>query len=117
MDMKLLRKRSPVPTLVLAAMSGLLTVAQATALQSGAVAPSRKVSYGDLNLTTPEGAGILYQRIRGAARSVCGDQGRTLFEQSQWTSCVSDAISRAVAEVDNPGLTSIHGSRGGAGSS
>lgn len=107
MDTKLL-KRSLFPALALASMSCVPLVAEASTRQSAPAVPSMTVSYGDLNLATPEGASILYRRIRGAARMVCGEQGRSLFEQSLWTSCLNEAIAHAVAKVNNPRLSSVH---------
>jgi UrcA family protein len=43
--------------------------------------PSVTVRYADLDLSRVAGAQTLYKRIKGAARSVCGDQGRRIEEQ------------------------------------
>ncbi|MBV8340896.1 MAG: UrcA family protein [Gammaproteobacteria bacterium] len=98
MDTKL-PKRSLFPALMLISLSPLLAAGEASASQAVSAVRSVRVSYRDLNLATPEGAGTLYRRIRGAARTVCGDAGRSLLEQGLWTSCYNGAIARAVATV------------------
>jgi len=66
-----------------------------------------KVHYADLNLTTVHGAKTLYARIRGAARSVCGDEPYGIDEQRAWHSCFDGTVSDAVATVNSPMLTAI----------
>jgi UrcA family protein len=107
MDMKLLQG-SPFRSLIVASVAGLLGIGAAGASQSEPGVPSITVSYRDLELTTIEGANTLYRRMRGAARSVCGEQGHTLFEQQAWQACVRNALERGVAAVNNPLLTSVH---------
>jgi len=79
----------------------------ATAQASEAAVPTLKVSYSDLNVRTEAGAALLYQRIRGAAHFVCGEQGRSLAEKAQWQSCVRSAISDAVTTVHSPLLSAL----------
>jgi UrcA family protein len=82
------------------------------ALSSGARAadvPQVKVKYADLNLSSPAGAAVLYQRIRVAATQVCGtpdrrDLGR--FEQAK--TCTARAIANAVTAVGNDALTNLY---------
>jgi UrcA family protein len=93
----------------LAAAAGLLGATDAMAID--AAAPSTRsvtVNYGDVNLTTPAGASTLYQRLEGAARTVCGDPGRSLGELRSWKDCYDGAIDGAVAAVNNPMVTAIH---------
>jgi UrcA family protein len=69
----------------------------------------QKVKYADLDVSRPAGAVVLYGRISSAAGDVCrildrGDLGsKTLYQ-----SCVRQAISDAVASVDQPALTSVY---------
>ena len=67
------------------------------------------VSYRDLNLMSVEGLITLDRRIQGAARTVCGYEGRSLTEQSEWRHCYQGAMARALAAVNNPLLTAVHG--------
>jgi UrcA family protein len=71
---------------------------------------SEKVSFTDLNLDRPAGAHTLLGRLRGAAQRVCGTDGGRADHDYQ--ACVAKALDRAVTEVDNPLLTSLHHSRG-----
>jgi len=66
------------------------------------------VHYADLNLNTEAGAETLYHRIGGAARFVCGDEGRSLTEQHQWQQCYHDSVDHAVDTVHSPLLTSLN---------
>ena len=70
--------------------------------------PSKTVRYSDLDISKPEGAKALYQRIRAAARHVCdlsigGDAVLRVAEKA----CVDTAIDNAVRKVDAPALTSL----------
>jgi UrcA family protein len=75
-------------------------------------APSVVVHYSDLDLSTPQGTRILYQRLQSAANSVCPRpaqeleplaiqmQRRRIFQM-----CVSETLARAVAQLNRPGLS------------
>ena len=54
--------------------------------QAGAPEPlTRTVSYSDLNLDSPAGAKVLYQRLRTAAETVCHPlQGRSVRELADY---------------------------------
>ncbi len=70
--------------------------------------PSKTVKYSDLDISKAEGAKVLYQRIRAAARYVCdlsigGDAVLRVAEKV----CVDTAIDNAVRKVDAPALTSL----------
>jgi len=78
--------------------------------------PSVTVKYGDLNLSTDEGAQRLYGRIAQAARTVCAVQlPRNLKAMAASRACEAEAIARAVSDVQSPGLAATfaaHVSRG-----
>src|SRR3954471_18642310 len=87
---------------VLAAMSAAVLVGVVHAAE----VPARVVSYQDLNLSTEAGAKVLYERIHGAARQVCGDlEVRNLPAVRAREACVEKAVSDAVAAVNNQRLT------------
>jgi UrcA family protein len=92
----------------LASVVGLLGIAPALASNPANGPRTMTVTYRDLNLSTVAGATTLYQRIKGAARWVCGDEGRRFDEQRQWKSCYRGAIAGAVATVHIPLLTAVH---------
>ena len=111
-------RRSPFWSMTLATFGCLAGTAQVLAAEqivTGHGMPSNAVSvtvsYADLDLSKPSGARTLYGRITGAAREVCGDQGRRLEEQFQWRTCYQGAISDAVAAVNSPLLTAVHDRR------
>ena len=93
--------RSCLRPAALALLLGLIGATQASAGQPAAI----RVGYGDLDLATSAGAHTLYERIAGAARTVCGFEGTALVEQSLWNSCYRGAIADAVARVNTPLLT------------
>lgn len=76
-------------------------------------ARSITVSYADLDIASASGAASLYHRIKGAARDVCGYEGRSLVEIRQWQSCVRGAVDDAVATVNTPLLTAMHSGKDG----
>jgi UrcA family protein len=65
-------------------------------------APSIGVFYGDLNLATAQGAGMLHARVAAAARQVCTVDGgdiRNLAAYAAERSCEAQAIANAVRDV------------------
>jgi len=99
--------RSPVRPLALVLILGLLGATPALATDPASI----KVGYSDLNLSTIAGAQALYGRIKSAARTVCGYEGRNLTDQAAWNSCYHGAIADAVAKVNSPLLTAVHTGR------
>jgi UrcA family protein len=102
-----LNPRSCVRPLALALVLGLIGATQASAGEPAGI----RVGYGDLDLATSAGAHTLYERIAGAARTVCGFEGTALVEQSLWNSCYRGAIAEAVAQVNSPLLTAVQTDR------
>jgi UrcA family protein len=71
--------------------------------------PTQRVSFKDLNLNSPEGAAVLYRRIKGAANKVCGRwENVDLSRIHAVQTCIDGAVSRGVAQVDRPMLTSLY---------
>lgn len=67
------------------------------------------VHYADLNLARAEGATALYARLRAAARQVCAPLDSRELERAQhFKSCVTQALSKAVATVDQPLLSAYY---------
>ena len=76
--------------------------------------PVLTVRYSDLNLDTPAGAAVLYQRIRHAAEQVCGKaDSRRLDEMVVAQDCMDKAIASSVSAVGNAQLTSQYVARVG----
>jgi UrcA family protein len=66
---------------------------------------SLTVQFADLDLSKPEGAALLFGRMRGAAKKVCGIAGTSLREKYQHADCIELALTNAIARVDRPMLT------------
>ena len=73
------------------------------------------VSFKDLNLNTAEGVEVLYKRIKSAAHEVCADPDRYDLSEFKLRPCIDDAMSRAIAQVNRPMLTSLYQAKTGKG--
>ena len=76
---------------------------------------SLTVNFADLDVSRPEGAVRLYERIRSAAVSLCGrfDSG-AIGKEATFYACVNDTVARAVAKIDNASLYAVHDAKTGA---
>jgi UrcA family protein len=84
------------------------SVGAAQAATSTDEVPSVVVRYGDLDLSTTEGARTLYQRISVAARQVCPVEfTKVLSLVGKNRACREAAIERAVNAVNNPRLATV----------
>jgi UrcA family protein len=87
-------------------LAGSLGVAQA-AVPADEV-PTVVVSFGDLDLSTTDGANALYKRISAAAHKVCPFEDSVHpLEVALNNSCRSAAIARAVGKVNNAKLATV----------
>jgi UrcA family protein len=73
------------------------------------------VSFKDLNLNSAEGVEVLYKRIRSAAYAVCADPNRYDLSEFKLRPCIDGAMSRAIAQVNSPMLTSLYQEKTGKG--
>ncbi len=95
------------------ALSCVLGAAAVSAIATSAAiaedVPSKTVRYSDLDISKPEGAKVLYNRIRVAARQVCdlSTGGDPMLRAAEHT-CIDTAIDTAVRKVNAPALTSLH---------
>jgi UrcA family protein len=72
-------------------------------------APTKVVSYGDLNLNSAKGVIALYGRLRSAAREVCTSlEGRDLNAKALWRNCYENAVAGAVKKIDLPAMTALY---------
>jgi UrcA family protein len=79
--------------------------------------PSVVVHFADLDLSRSEGARVLYQRLKGAAETVCAPlENRDLARHMKFKACVQSAISTAVAKVDQPTLAAYYEAKTNGGS-
>ena len=79
---------------------------------AGLKGTAKKVSYSDLNLDKEEGAIILYQRLKIAARQVCSVRTLTLkgslLEVAEKNVCFHDTLDAAVSQLDNQTVNNLH---------
>ena len=99
--------RSSFSSVALTSIACLLGAAQASAAPT-VTTRSVTVNYRDLNLSTIEGAITLYQRLKGAARTVCDGPEAGVSAYLEWKSCYQAAMADAVKKVNNPLLTALY---------
>lgn len=106
------RRRDLVATAVFSVLAAGFT---AGAVAGDAHAPTATVRYGDLDVSTVEGATALYARIRSAALHVCASFDRPLDLNSQTlkSDCIRQAIAKGVAAVNEPALLMVYKANGG----
>ena len=77
---------------------------------SAAFADPVTVRFSDLNLASPEGAGILYNRIRDAAREACGPRFASWYPgvPEKWKACYEETLASAIRQIDRPMLTALY---------
>jgi UrcA family protein len=67
------------------------------------------VKYADLNLASPSGALVLYERIRAAAQSACNYFWfKTDADEAR---CVQNTIANAVSKVNQPALSAVYNAK------
>jgi len=98
--------RAAAAVLALGVTFVLTPVARADAVSG---VPRIEVKYTDLNIATAEGARTLYRRIATAARQVCPRGEGSIVPKMDEISrtCIREAISRAVREVNSPRLAEV----------
>jgi UrcA family protein len=105
--------KNVIPCALLALFAGSLSAIAAAAQFSDQV-PTQVVQFADLDVSSSEGATMLYRRIRGAARAVCESvDARTLEAKIPRHGCEDQAVERAVAQVHAPALDRYYNSRTG----
>jgi UrcA family protein len=101
-------------TTMIAVASFALSIGTIARADSTAEFRSETVKYSDLNTTDVQGAAALYQRLANAAKNVCRElePGRSLGLMRPYNTCVHNAISNAVADVDRPAVSAYAAARG-----
>lgn len=80
-----------------------------SAVAQNADTVSVKVSYADLNTSSPAGARAMLQRIRTAAKAICGTESDDPLDQLMiYRPCVDGVTNRAVVTLDDPTVTAIN---------
>jgi UrcA family protein len=107
---------APCRTVLAGAILGALTASFATVSSAEEVAspPQVIVKFGDLNISTPQGAIALYERIRSAAGNVCGPTyGSDNVAEQLNKACVEKVIADAVVRVNRPSLSAVYEAKSG----
>jgi UrcA family protein len=106
------RNRGPTGLTAVPLMTALICTAALMATGAAQAQKSVHVSYVASDLTRPEAALVLYQRIQRAARVACnGADIRDLTAYTVFKQCFDRAVDEAVAKVDATVLTAVHRSK------
>lgn len=74
-----------------------------------AVAPAVIVNFSDLDVARGSGVETLYQRLRTAAKAVCGTRDlRNITATLEWRACYTQALDGAVEKVNVESLDALH---------
>jgi UrcA family protein len=118
-NMYTMRNRCIATLIILVALVGISGPAGATDPQIkatdifGSEVRQIEVRYSDLNLSHRAGVMALYMRINSAATRVCGQRPdiMDLKQSVLWNECRNDALTRAVNDINHPGLAALHNGR------
>jgi UrcA family protein len=67
------------------------------------------VKYADLNIASPSGALVFYERIRAAAQSACSYFWfKTDADEAR---CLQNTIAKAVTKVNQPALSAVYNAK------
>jgi UrcA family protein len=106
------RLRTHVAGAILSALA--LSFATVSRADDGTAPPQVIVKFGDLDISTSQGAAALYGRIHGAAVEVCSRMYVT-EEAYKWhkNACLQKVIGDAVIKVNRPALSAVFASKFG----
>jgi UrcA family protein len=72
------------------------------------------VKLGDLDVSSPQGAAVLYNRIRAAAKQVCSPlDSAGLDTKRLLRACVNETIEDAVIKLNEPALIAVYSAKTG----
>ena len=95
--------------LIAAAISGALASSISAVSAADPSSASITVKYADLDIASPPGALVLYERIRAAARSACSYFWfKTDADEAR---CLQNTIAKAVIEVNQPALSAVYNAK------
>jgi UrcA family protein len=111
---------TPLRTLIAGAILSALAFSFATVSRADddTTPPQVIVKFGDLDVSTSQGAATLYRRIHGAAVNVCS---RMYVDQQSYkwheNACLHKVIADAVIKVNRPTLSAVFASKYGVSAS
>jgi UrcA family protein len=113
MDMNTMNPSTKLCSLVATAVFGVVAASFAGVAAAGNPELLQiTVPYGDLNVSTAQGAATLYNRIRIAAQGVCWplDHG-DVSSKRQTAACAHKAIVEAVTSINQPALLAAYSAK------
>ena len=97
--------------MIFAAVLALGAPAAALADEAHDPAPAVKVGYRSLDLSRPQGAAVLTQRLESAALSACGASPfsmREVREAVKRSACFHESMDRALADLNAPSVSEYY---------
>src|SRR5580698_2566018 len=95
--------------LVAIAALGALPATLCTASAADPSSASITVNYSDLDIKSPSGARLLYERIRAASQSACNYFWfKTDADEAK---CRQNTIAKAVSKINHPALTAVYNAK------
>jgi len=91
-----------VSALAIACVAGLATAASAE------TAPTRSISFGQVDMNDTVAVNSLYARIKGAAQAVCVSHSPIRSVAAKDAACYTRAVETAVRQVNAPALTAVY---------
>jgi UrcA family protein len=103
-------RRSPRKETIMSHIAKIAALSVFFALAAHAESPSATVAYGDLDLNKRAGAETMLARLQAGVDRVCGAPGHfTLAQRQQYRRCSKQAMDGALAQLDAPLVTALHG--------
>jgi UrcA family protein len=94
--------RSLISTAILGALASSFS---AVSLADDSNPVSITVKYADLNIATPSGSRVLYERIQAAAQNACSYFWfKTNADEAR---CIHNTIANAVTKINEPALSAV----------
>ena len=108
-----IRSNRPRSLIAAAALTALISGFSAVSNTADAAdLPKTIVKYADLDISTSQGATVLYNRIRSASEGLCAPlNGGDLDSKFRAKACVQRAIEGAVAKVNRPALYAVYAAK------
>src|ERR1700745_315131 len=95
--------------LIATAIFGVLASSFCSVSAADPSSASITVKYADLNIASPSGALVLYERIRAAAQSACNYFWfKTDADEAR---CLQNTIAKAVTKVNQPALSAVYNAK------
>lgn len=106
--------KTPTPStglrvLIATAIFGALAASLSAVSAADPNSASVTVKYADLNVASPSGARVLYERIQTAAKSACSYFWfKTEADEAR---CVQNTIASTVTKVNQPALSAVYNAK------